>query len=30
MKEEISTEDFIVILSNICETIEDQKIIYLN
>ena len=25
MKEEISTEDFIIILSNICETIEDQK-----
>ena len=25
MKEEISTEDFIIILSNICETIESQK-----
>ena len=25
MKEEISTEDFIIILSNICETIEGQK-----
>ena len=25
MKEEISTEDFIIILSSICETIEDQK-----